>query len=109
MKTNRTTFAALTAIAALNPDGYTVDAKNLQPITRGYSVAVKGTQNSFEAAGLQHVIEYQAKHPECQAFGGWLDSQTGLFFYDACIIVSTKAEAMALAKENSQIAFFLPP
>lgn len=106
MKTKKTTFAALAAIAALNPDGYTVDAKTLQPITRGYSVAVKGTQDSFEAAGLRHVIDYQAKHPECQAFGGWLDSETDLYYYDACIIVDTKAEAMALAKENAQIAFF---
>ena len=106
METKKSTFAALAAIAAMNPDGYTVDAKTLQPITRGYSVAVKGTQDSFEAAGLRHVIDYQAKHPECQAFGGWLDSETGLYYYDACIIVGTKAEAMALAKENAQIAFF---
>lgn len=104
MKANK--FTALAAIAALNPEGFTVDAQTLQPITTGYSVAVKGTQNSFEAAGLRHVIAYQAEHKECQAFGGWLDNKTGLYYFDACIIVGTKKEAMALAKENKQIAFF---
>ena len=106
MKTNKTTFAALAAIAAVNPDGYTVNAETLKPITSGYSVAVAGTQDSFGPEGLAHVIAYQAAHKECQAFGGWLDSETGRYYYDACVIVDTKAEAMALAKENKQIAFF---
>ena len=35
MKTTQL-FAALTTIAATNADGYTVNAKTLQPITTGY-------------------------------------------------------------------------
>lgn len=103
MKTLLTTLAT---IAALNPEGYTVDAHTLQPVTSGYVVAVKGTQNSFGDSGLRRVVEYQRTHKECTAFGGWLDTDSGLYYYDACVIVPTLGEAMALAKANEQIAFF---
>lgn len=101
-----TILSTLATIAALNPEGYTVDAQTLQPVTSGYVVAVKGTQNSFGDSGLRRVVEYQRAHKECTAFGGWLDSESGLYYYDACVIVSTLGEAMALAKANEQIAFF---
>lgn len=101
-----TILSTLASIAALNPEGYTVDAQTLQPVTSGYVVAVKGTQNSFGDSGLRRVVEYQRTHQECTAFGGWLDSESGLYYYDACVIVPTLGEAMALAKANEQIAFF---
>lgn len=100
------TLQALAAIAAANPSGYTVNAHTLQPVTTGYVVAVKATQNSFGPAGLRRVVEYQRTHKNCTAFGGWLDTKTGLYYYDACIIVPTMAEAIVLAKVNEQIAFF---
>lgn len=99
-------LTAISAIAVANPEGFTVNANSLQLITTGFVVAVKGTQNSFGFSGLRRVIEYQRTHKECTAFGGWLDSKTGLYYYDACIIVQDKDEAKALAKVNDQIAFF---
>lgn len=100
-------FTSLVAIATLNPEGFTVNAHTLQPETSGFVVAVKGTQNSFGPSGLRRVVEYQRTHQkECTAFGGWLDSKSGLYYYDACIIVATIGEAITLAKENEQIAFF---
>lgn len=104
MKT--TILNALATIAAANPAGFTVNAQTLQPVTSGYVVAVKGTQNSFGPSGLRRVVEYQITHKEINAFGGWLDTESGLYYYDACIIVRTIGEAMTLAKENEQIAFF---
>ena len=101
-----TILSTLATIAALNPEGYTVDAQTLQPVTSGYVVAVKGTQNSFGDSGLRRVVEYQRTHQECTAFGGWLDTESGLYYFDACVIVPTLGEAMALAKANEQIAFF---
>lgn len=105
-KMNTQVFSTLLTIATSNPDGYTVDAETLQPLTAGYVVAVKGTQNSFGPAGLRRVVEYQRTHKEITAFGGWLDSKSGLYYYDACIIVGTIGEAITLAKANKQIAFF---
>lgn len=104
MKT--TILKTLATIAAANPAGFTVNAQTLQPVTTGYVVAVKGTQNSFGTSGLRRVVEYQSTHKEVNAFGGWLDNESGLYYYDACIIVRTIGEAMTLAKENEQIAFF---
>ena len=77
-----------------NPEGFTVDAKTLQPVTSGYAVAVKATQNSFNTEGLALVVDYAATDSEVTAFGGWLDSETGLFYYDAVIIVETLEECV---------------
>lgn len=104
MKT--TILKTLATIAAANPAGFTVNAHTLQPVTSGYVVAVKGTQNSFGAPGLRRVVEYQSTHKEISVFGGWLDNESGLYYYDACIIVHTMGEAITFAKENDQIAFF---
>lgn len=103
---NTQVFSTLLVIATSNPNGYTVDAETLQPLTAGYVVAVKGTQNSFGPAGLRRVVEYQRTHKEITAFGGWLDNKSGLYYFDACVIVPTIDEAIALAKANEQIAFF---
>ena len=99
-------ITALATIAANNVEGYTVNAHTLQPVTSGYVVAVKATQNSFGPDGLRRVVEYQSTHQEITAFGGWLDNESGLYYFDACIIVRTIGEAIILAKENEQIAFF---
>lgn len=99
-------FAALTAIATTNADGYTVNAKTLQSVTTGYAVAVAATQNSFGPEGLAKVIKYVQDHPEVDAFGGWYNSKDGQYYFDATIIVPTKSEAIELAKVNKQLAFF---
>lgn len=105
MKTTKV-IAALTAIAALNPEGYTVDARTLEPVTSGYAVALAATQNSFGPEGLERVANYVAEHEGVNAFGGWMDQETDLYYYDATVIVKDLATAIALAKENDQIAFF---
>lgn len=99
-------FTALTAIATTNTDGYTVNAKTLQPITTGYAVAVAATQNSFGPEGLAKVIQYVQDHPEVDAFGGWYNSKDEQYYYDATIIVPTKSEAIELARINTQLAFY---
>lgn len=99
-------FTALTAIATTNTDGYTVNAKTLQPITTGYAVAVAATQNSFGPEGLAKVIQYVQDHSEVDAFGGWYNSEDGQYYYDATIIVPTKSEAIELARINKQLAFY---
>lgn len=99
-------FAALTAIATNNADGYTVNAQTLEPVTNGYAVAVAATQNSFGPEGLAKVIKYVQDHPEVDAFGGWYNSEDEQYYYDATLIVSTKVEAIELARINKQLAFY---
>lgn len=97
---------ALASIAALNPSGFTVDAHTLQPVTHGYAVAMVETQDSFGPEGLAKVVDFAAKDSRVKAFGGWLDSQTGQYYYDAVIIVMDLKLAYELAELNDQLAFF---
>ena len=101
-----TKIAAIAAIAAINPEGFTVNAKTLQPVTSGYAVAVKATQNSFGTEGLASVILYAENNKDITAVGGWLDSESGLYYYDAVVIVGTIEEARAIAEREEQLAFF---
>lgn len=100
------TFELLQSIAAMNPDGFTVDKNTLEPITTGFAVAVADTQNSFGNYGAAKVVTYANKHPEINALGGWRNSENGEFYYDAVIICSTLEEALELGRANEQIAIF---
>lgn len=99
-------FAALTAIAALNPEGFTVDANTLQPVTAGYCVACKETQNSFGPAGLEKVIDFVTSTAGVNAYGGWYDNESGFFYWDGTIVLQDKNEAIRLGRANGQIAIF---
>ena len=99
-------IAALAAIAAAKPEGFTVNAKTLTPVTSGYAVAVRATQNSFGPEGLAAVVDYAKTDKAVTAFGGWLDSETGLFYYDAVVIIDNFERAKAIAEREGQIAFF---
>lgn len=99
-------LATLTAIAANNKEGYTVDATTLQPITKGYAVAVAATQNSFGPEGLARVIEYAKTHKEVNAFGGWFNTDNGRYYYDATIVISSLADALEIGRSAGQLAIF---
>ena len=106
-------ISSVAAIAALNPEGFTVNAATLQPVTSGYAVALKRTQNSFGAEGLAKVAnvieELQASgnlNARILAFGGWYDSESGLFYYDATVIYQDREKAIEAGRANEQIAIF---
>lgn len=107
-------ISALAAIAAQNPEGYTVNAATLQPITSGYAVALAVTQDSFGAEGLAKVVNViermqnqgEASRFDGLAFGGWYDSKSGRYYYDATVIVKDRTEALELARVNGQLAIF---
>lgn len=106
-------ISSVAAIAAMSPEGFTVNAANLQPVTTGFAVAMKQTQNSFGAEGLAKVAnvieELQASgnlDGRTLAFGGWYDSESGLYYYDATVIFQDRAEAIEAGRANDQIAIF---
>lgn len=116
MKKN-SVIAKVAAFAALNPSGFTVDAATLQPVIAGYAVAMKQTQNSFGAEGLAKVAntieELQAGAAKIGlnidgrlAFGGWYDSESGLYYYDATVIYQDREKAIEAGRANEQIAIF---
>ncbi len=97
---------ALTQIAADNPDGFTVNSSTLEPVQTGFAVSVEATQNSFGSEGLAKVIDYVTSHDDVTAYGGWLNSDNNLYYFDATVICSTRAEADSVARANHQIAYF---
>lgn len=107
-------ISSVAAIAAINPEGFTVNAATLQPITSGHAVALAVTQDSFGAEGLAKVVDVIAKMQnqgeasrfDGLAFGGWYDSKSGRYYYDATVIVKDRIEALELARVNGQIAIF---
>ena len=97
---------ALAAIATINKEGFTVNAANLQPVTKGYAVAVADTQNSFGLEGLANVVKYVSDHPEINAFGGWYNSKNNMYYFDSTVIVEDLAAALELGRINKQLAIF---
>lgn len=95
------------AVAAANPEGFTVNAYTGETPLKGYAVATSETQNSHDAEGLARVLELIQSGTTRAAFvGGWLDRQTGKYYYDATIVVNDFAEALSLARANKQLAIF---
>ena len=106
MKNLLLSFEMLQTVAIMSPEGFTVDKNTFEPITKGYSVAVKETQDSFGNYGAAKVVSYAEKHNEITALGGWLNSANNQYYYDAVIICEDLNEAIALGRANNQIAIF---
>lgn len=105
MKSFESLCTALVAVAAQNPDGFTYNIKTGKMQREGVAVARKETQNSFGAEGLENVVKFAlANGVPC--VGGWRDSNTGLYYFDATEICETREEAIQRGRENEQIAVF---
>lgn len=73
----------------------------------GYCVALAATQNSHGPEGLARVIDLiESDTTRAEYVGGWLDQESGLYYYDATIVVNDLAEALELGRLNGQIAIF---
>lgn len=99
-------FFALCALCVANKDGFTVDARTLEPVTKGYAVAVKATQDSHGITGAYNVVNYVMSHKEVHVFGGWYDDETGRYYIDASMIFSNLEKAITFARLNRQKALY---
>ena len=90
--------------ASDNKSGYTLNIRTLQPVTSGYIVSYKATQNSFKAADVQRVIEHALKHDGI--IGGWFNEKNKRYYFDSNKIFNNLAKAINFAIENEQIAIF---
>lgn len=89
-----------------NPDGFTIEIQTFTPLTKGFAVSYKETQNSFEKDGLRRVISHALKHNNI--VGEWLNSQNGYYYFDSVKLFEDAEldEAIRFAKENEQIAIY---
>ena len=100
-------ITTLTAIAAANPFGFTYNVEAGQIQTSGYAVALECTQNSFGLEGLENVLSVVLSGTSgASCVGGWMDNETGLYYFDATVIVEDRATAIALGRLNNQLAIF---
>lgn len=101
----RKLIEAIHEIAQDNPNGFTVSLETLSLVSpsKGFSVALKETQNCFGDEGLKKVIQV-AKKTNSKLVGGWKDGH--LFYYDAVLIVENLEEAKKLGVENEQLAIW---
>lgn len=93
------------AFAANHPEGFTYNIETSQDQTTGFAVACKETQNSFGNDGLERVANFVLEN-KVVCIGGWCDVESGLYYYDATIIVDTLEKAILLGRLNEQIAVF---
>ena len=100
-------FTTLSMIAAANPAGFTYNVETNEMQASGYAVALAASQNSFGADGLESVINLVTSD-ECPAtcVGGWMDTDTGLYYYDATVIIEDREAAIAFGRMQNQIAIF---
>ena len=92
------------SLAAAHPEGFTVSLPDLQPVTHGIVVAYLATQNSFDAAGLARCLEHAESHDGL--VGGWLEEETGRYYFDSCRLFTDLQAAKAWGREQRQLAIF---
>lgn len=84
------------------PNGFTVYTTNLEPVKRGWVVAMKETQNCFGSAGLQKALDVALS--TSQIVGGWKEKEK--YYWDAVLVFNDEDEATKAGIENEQIAIY---
>ncbi len=91
-------------VAAKNPEGFTRNIWTGESPAAGFVVAYEETQNSFDEAGLLRCYEHAANHGGW--VGGWLDTESGKYYFDSVEIVTDRKQALQMGARNKQIAIF---
>ena len=94
---------ALWKISKENPKGFTVTIPDLKPVTSGWAIGHKETQNSHGLAGLRKVVEHSQN--TTKVVGGW-KGYNGKFYFDTVIIEHDSQTAEDLKHEHNQLAIY---
>lgn len=90
-------------IAKQNPRGFTVTLPDLKPVTSGWCIGHRETQNSFGKKGLKKVIEHSLQ--TTKVVGGW-KGYNGKYYFDTVIIEADGRKAIDLKHEHGQQAVY---
>ena len=90
-----------------HPAGFTLDIDTFEQPSEGIMVSYAATQNSFDKKALLKVIKHAKAHDG--VVGGWLDPETGKYYFDSTRIFpeDSLAAAVAFARENGQLSVYV--
>ena len=90
-----------------HPDGFTVDVRTMEEVSEGIAVAYAATQGRHSRESLFFVVSHALENDGL--VGGWLDTESGLFFFDSTKIFPEDQldEALAFARKNGQSAVYI--
>ena len=91
-------------IAKKNQDGFTLSINNLTPITTGFVVSYKATQNSFSETDLQSVVNHALSH-DC-IVGGWYNGKDKKYYFDSNKVFRSITKAIEFGIKHEQLAIF---
>lgn len=94
---------AIERIAAENPAGFTVTVPDLQPVTSGWCIGHRDTQNCFGRKGLKKVVAHALE--TTGVVGGW-KGYDKRYYFDTVIITHDINEAFDLRFEHKQQAAY---
>lgn len=95
-------------IAQKKPNGFTVNLKGT-PIEKGYVISEPITEGEtyFGDKGLADALaKAVTSNRENVGIGGWVDAETGKFYWGCSIIEQDKEKALELGRKNNQIAIW---
>jgi len=93
----------LLLIAATNPKGFTVTIPECEPVTTGYCIGHRETQDCHGVKGLKKVVEHSLQ--TTGVVGGWM-GYNGRYYFDTVIITHDAMEALDLKEEHHQLAIY---
>ena len=98
---------SLWTFSQTHPDGFTLNISTWEMPTEGIAVAYSATQDRHDRADLEFVVGHARTHGGY--VGGWLDTETGRYYFDSVRLFSEDsiAQASQFGRENAQIAIYI--
>ena len=90
-----------------HPDGFTLHIRSWQEPSRGIAVAYAETDNHHGRDGLDFVVRHALTHDGY--IGGWLDTQTGDYYFDSVRLFpeDSLSQALDFGRQNRQKAIYI--
>lgn len=98
---------SLWTFSQTHPDGFTLNISTWEMPTEGIAVAYSATQDRHDRDDLEFVVSHARSHGG--HVGGWLDTETGRYYFDSVRVFSEDsiAQARQFGRENAQIAIYI--
>ena len=95
------------AFAQSHPDGFTLNVRTMMEAREGIAVSYAATQGSVSRSSLNAVVKHALSHEGY--VGGWLDGETGLYYFDSTRLFPEDSIVAALlfGTDNGQQCVFI--